>query len=115
MKYLKSSRSVKCRPEQIIISSGLEYSLSLLSQLFKLEYDMVAIEDPGYTAATDIFKNNGLDVLPISLEKDGINIKELDDSPSKIVYVTPSHQFPMGTVLPIKKRLQHIGSDNYVI
>lgn len=106
MKYLKSSRGVKCRPEQIIISSGLEYSLSLLSQLFKLEYDMVAMEDPGYTAATDIFKNNGLDVVPISLEKDGINIKELDDSPSKIVYVTPSHQFPMGTVLPIKKRLQ---------
>lgn len=104
MKYLKKSRGVSCNPEQIIISPGLEYSLSLLSQLFRNEFSQIAMEDPGYIAARDIFINNGLDVEPINLEKDGINLEELNNVSAKVVYVTPSHQFPMGTVLPIKKK-----------
>lgn len=106
MKYLKKSRGVSCAPEQIIISTGIEYSLSLLCQLFRTDFDQVAMEDPGYRLSKDIFNNNGYNVIPISLEKDGINIDELNSSSAKMVYVTPSHQFPMGTVMPIKKRLQ---------
>jgi len=106
MKYLKKSRGVSCNPEQIIISSGMEYSLSLLCQLFRKDFNHVAMEDPGYMVARDIFNNNGYNVIPIGLEKDGINIEELNSSSAKAVYVTPSHQFPMGSVLPIKKRLQ---------
>lgn len=106
MKYLKKSRGVSCSPEQIIISSGSEYSLSLLCQLFRRDFDNIAIEDPGYMAARDIFYNNGYNVTPISLEKDGISIEELNNSSAKAVYVTPSHQFPTGSVLPIKKRIQ---------
>lgn len=105
-KYLKKARGVSCKPEQIIISCGLEYSLSLLCQLFREDFDNIAIEDPGYMEATDIFINHGYKVSPISLNRDGINVDELSDSSAKMVYVTPSHQFPMGTVLPIKKRLK---------
>ena len=106
MKYLKKSRGVSCTPEQIILSSGIEYSLSLLCQLFREELPLIAIEDPGYTAARNIIKNNGYDVLPIGLKKDGIDIDELDNSSAKVVYVTPSHQFPTGSLMPIKKRLK---------
>lgn len=106
MEYLSKSRGVCCKREQIIISSGLEYCLSMLCQLLRSNLNEIAIEDPGYTGAREIFINNGYNVIPISLERDGINVKELDSSSAKIVYVTPSHQFPTGSVMPIQKRLQ---------
>ncbi len=118
-KYLRKSRGVSCSPEQIIISSGIEYSLSLLCQLFREDFNHIAIEDPGYMEAKDIFINNGYKVSPIRLDRDGINIEALNASSAKMVYVTPSHQFPMGTVLPIKKRLQLLDwanrKDGYII
>lgn len=119
VKYLRKSRGVSCSPEQIIISSGIEYSLSLLCQLFREDFNHIAIEDPGYMEAKDIFINNGYNVSPIRLDRDGINIEALNASLARMVYVTPSHQFPMGTVLPIKKRLQLLDwanrKDGYII
>lgn len=106
MKYLNKSRGVSCNPEQIIISSGMEYCLSILCQLFRGDSNQIALEDPGYVGARDIFINNGYDVIPIGLDKDGINIEELENSSAKIVYITPSHQFPTGAVMPIQKRLK---------
>lgn len=106
MKYLNKSRGVYCKPEQIILSSGSEHCLSLICQLFRKEHKGIAIEEPGYSGARDIFLNNGYEVYPITLEDDGINIGELERSSSKIVYVTPSHQFPTGLVMPIQKRLK---------
>lgn len=106
MNYLRKSRGVSCSPEQIIISSGSDHSLSLLCQLFRRDFDKIALEDPGYIGAKDIFINNGYNVIPINLQEDGINLDELENSLAKIVYITPSHQFPMGDVMPIAKRLK---------
>lgn len=109
MKYLNKSRGVYCNPEQIILSSGIGHSLSLLCQLLRSNYNNIAIEDPGYNGARNIFNNNGYNVIPISLENDGINIEELENSDCRIVYVTPSHQFPTGSVMSISKRLKLLG------
>jgi GntR family transcriptional regulator/MocR family aminotransferase len=106
MNYLRNSRGVSCTQSQIIISSGSEYCLSLLCQLFREDFNKVALEDPGYTGAKDIFINNGYKVIPVSLEEDGINLSELENTKAKIVYITPSHQFPTGVVMPIAKRLK---------
>ena len=106
MKYLNKSRGVSCNTDQIVVSSGLEYCLSLLCQLFRQDFDKLALEDPGYTGAKDIFINNGYKVIPIGLEKDGMDLDQLENSSAKIVYVTPSHQFPTGSVMPIQKRLK---------
>lgn len=106
MKYLNKSRGVLCNPEQIVLSSGIGHSLSLLCQLFRSDFNQIALEDPGYSGARNVFINNGYNVIPISLEKNGINIEELENSSAKIVYVTPSHQFPTGSVMPISKRLK---------
>jgi len=105
-KYLNKSRGVSCNTEQIVLSSGIGHSLSLLCQLFKNDFKQIALEDPGYNGARNVFSNNGYNIVPISLEKDGISIRELEDSSAKIVYVTPSHQFPTGSVMPISKRLK---------
>ncbi|MDF2988946.1 MAG: transcriptional regulator with domain and aminotransferase domain [Eubacterium sp.] len=103
--YLRKSRGVSCSADQIILCSGFEYALSLLSQLIRDNFDEIALEEPGYTGAREIFNNNGLKVIPINVEKDGLNIKALEKASARIVYVTPSHQFPTGVVMPIQKRL----------
>jgi len=106
MKYLNKSRGFSCNPEQVIISTGLEYCLSLLCQLFRNDFDQIALEDPGHYGARNIFINNGYKVIPINLEADGINLNQLENSEAKIIYITPSHQFPTGSVMPIQKRLK---------
>lgn len=106
MKHISKSRGFSCNQSQIVITSGLEYCLSLLCQLFRQDFDQVALEDPGHIGARDIFINNGYKITPISLKKDGIDLNELENSPAKIVYITPSHQFPLGSVMPIQKRLK---------
>jgi GntR family transcriptional regulator/MocR family aminotransferase len=106
MKYLNNSRGVSCNVEQIIICSGIQVCLSLLCQLFKKHSTQIAFEDPGYPGARDVFINNEYNVIPIALEEDGINLEQLENSSAKIVYITPSHQFPTGSVMPIQKRLK---------
>ncbi|MBP2627992.1 MAG: transcriptional regulator with domain and aminotransferase domain [Firmicutes bacterium] len=106
MKYLNISRGVSCQPEQIIICSGTQSCLTLLCQLFRSHSTNVAIEDPGYDGARDVFINSGYNVIPISLENGSIDVGELENSLAKIIYITPSHQFPTGAVMPIHKRLK---------
>ena len=105
MKYLKMSRGVNCRPEQIVICAGTQACLSLLSQLFRDFSTGIAFEEPAYDGARDVFVNNGYDVMPIRVDNDGIDLAQLEQSLAKLVYITPSHQFPTGAVLPIPKRI----------
>ncbi|EAZ85398.1 PLP-dependent aminotransferase family protein [Lysinibacillus fusiformis] len=105
-KYLYDSRGVNYSPEQIIIGAGIQYLLNMLSSLIGSTNSNIAIEEPGYDGVRTVFRNNGFSIHPILLDKDGINIYKLYESKSRIVYITPSHQFPYGMVLPIAKRIQ---------
>lgn len=105
MKYLLESRGVECNPEQIILCPGAMSSLSLVCQLLINDSVIAGVEDPCYDTAREVFKNHGYQVVPIQLEKDGIKLSELENSHVKILYITPSHQFPTGVVMPINKRL----------
>ncbi|MBX2863712.1 MAG: PLP-dependent aminotransferase family protein [Leptolyngbyaceae cyanobacterium MAG.088] len=105
--YLKHSRAVRCTPEQVIITSGSQQALSLITQLLVNPGDSVAIEDPGYRGARHIFKSNGANLLPMPLDRNGLIVDTLvegDDTP-RLVYVTPSHQFPTGALLSLPRRL----------
>lgn len=105
-KYLRQSRGVVCCPEQVVIGAGVQSLLHILCSLLELSAKYVAFEDPGFKKAQYIFRDRGYTIVPIPHEKDGINIRLLTDSKAKVVYVSPSHQFPMGTVMPISKRTQ---------
>ncbi|MGG3889879.1 PLP-dependent aminotransferase family protein [Metabacillus fastidiosus] len=105
-KYLYDSRGVNCSPNQIIIGAGIQYLLSVLSGLMGISNNSIAMEEPGYDGVRTIFRHNGFNIHPIPLDKDGLNIHKLDESKSRIVYITPSHQFPYGMVMPIAKRIQ---------
>ncbi|MFC3883969.1 PLP-dependent aminotransferase family protein [Bacillus songklensis] len=105
-RYLYHARGVRCSAEQIIITSGTQHSLNLLCETVFKNCDQFAIENPGYDRARYIFENHRFMVTPISLDEDGLCTDDLRNSNAKIVYVTPSHQYPCGMVMPFKRRLE---------
>lgn len=105
--YLYHSRGVNCSPEQIIIGAGSQYLLSQLCNLLRpVAGNALGMEEPGYDGVRTLFLHHGFEVHPIALEKDGLSVIQLDTTPSRIVYITPSHQFPYGMVMPLAKRMQ---------
>lgn len=103
--YLYGARGVRCTPEQIIVGAGNEYLLMVLNGLLETK-EPVAMENPTYPRACHVFRKNGNVVLPVSMDKSGMEVASLRASGAVLAYVMPSHQFPMGTVMPIKRRLE---------
>ncbi|MBD2102532.1 PLP-dependent aminotransferase family protein [Leptolyngbya sp. FACHB-261] len=106
-RYLTQSRAVRCEPDQVVIVNGSQQALDLIARLFLNWGDRVAMEDPGYFEARCIFQVQGAEVLPIPVDHSGLVMKYLSTltTPIKLVYVTPSHQFPTGAVLSLPRRL----------
>ncbi|MCR8843623.1 PLP-dependent aminotransferase family protein [Paenibacillus sp. SC116] len=105
-KYVHSSRGVNASHDQIIIGSGVQYLLGILTGLLGATDNGIAMEEPGYDGVRTIFQHHGLHIHPIPLDEDGLNIHKLYESKSRVVYITPSHQFPYGMVMPFAKRMQ---------
>lgn len=106
LKYLRDYRDVRCNVDQIIVESGIHSSFNIICQLIKKDVSEIAIEEPGFFAARNTFENYGLEVCPIELDSCGLNVKKLNISKARAVYVTPSYQFPTGTIMPISRRLE---------
>lgn len=103
--YLRVSRGVRCHADQIIVTGGHQQSLALLAGLLSGEDWKFAIEEPGYDGTRTVMRQYGFSPIPIPLEKDGISVTETERLFHTLLYITPSHQFPTGSVLPITKRL----------
>lgn len=106
--YLERSRGVICEPEQIVICSGLQQGLEIVAQLLQESHSSVAVEDPGYHLPRAVFRNHMFRIVPIAVGASGIDLEALRASDSTIAYVTPSHQLPLGCVMPIANRLNLI-------
>lgn len=104
-KYLFASRGVKCTPEQIVIGAGTQSLVSLLYLMLGKEHAF-ALEDPGFHRTRVVLKDLGALLHHIPLDEDGIKIDCLNESAATVVYVTPSHQFPCGMVMPIQRRME---------
>ncbi|PLS08600.1 MocR-like pyridoxine biosynthesis transcription factor PdxR [Neobacillus cucumis] len=104
-RYLYQSRGVRCSTEQVIIGAGTQYLIGFLTMIIGREA-IFSMEDPGYHRTREAFKDQGVNLIPISLDDEGMNMKQLYASNAQITYVTPSHQFPMGMVMPITRRLE---------
>lgn len=118
-KYLFGYRGLIIKPENMIIGAGTGYLLQLLEHLID-EKSIIAMENPTYMQAYRIFSSLNREVRPISLDENGIKVEELKRSEAKEVYLTPSHQFPTGVVMPIKRRKEILGwasedKDRYII
>jgi GntR family transcriptional regulator/MocR family aminotransferase len=107
--YLVQSRAVQCEADQVIIVSGSQQALDLVTRILVDRGDRVAIENPSYLDARRIFLAQGAQLLPIPVDESGIVVDRLldsDDTKIKLVYVTPSHQFPTGAMLSLPRRLE---------
>ncbi|NEW04954.1 PLP-dependent aminotransferase family protein [Paenibacillus sp. SYP-B3998] len=107
--YLRQVRGVRCQPNQILITSGATQALYLITKLLTDTQSYIAVEDPAASEMRAIFTYAGAEVRPIQVDDKGILPDRLSrsDRPS-FVFVTPSHQFPLGGTLPIQRRIQLI-------
>jgi GntR family transcriptional regulator / MocR family aminotransferase len=104
--YLGISRGVKCGPEQIAIVSGVQEALDLTARLVLNPGDRVSTEDPGYIGARMVFEAAGARVIGVRLDEEGIRVRSQRLHGSRLVYVTPGHQFPLGITMSLPRRLE---------
>jgi GntR family transcriptional regulator/MocR family aminotransferase len=106
--YLGSSRGVRCDAQQVIIVSGTQQALDLLARLLLKPGDPVWMEDPGYFGASIAFERVGAKIIPVPVDEEGLSvsagIKACADA--KGVFLTPAHQFPLGMVMSLRRRIE---------
>lgn len=105
--YLAAARGVRCDPERVFITSGSQQAIDLAIRTLIDRGDNVAMEEPGYPPARLAFTAGGARLIPIPVDPNGINVDLLAERAENVraVYVTPSHQYPTGTVLSMARRL----------
>jgi GntR family transcriptional regulator/MocR family aminotransferase len=105
--YLRSSRGMQCSAEQIVITSGAQQGISLCAQLLVTPGDTVAVENPGYRAAGHAFANAGAKLQGVAVDSEGIDCTALNQLDGcRLAYVTPAHQYPLGVVMSLARRLE---------
>ncbi|WP_029758395.1 MULTISPECIES: PLP-dependent aminotransferase family protein [Fusobacterium] len=102
--YLSQSRGFKVEAEQLVISSGTEYLFYIIFKLFNNK--IYGLENPGYKMFKELFLTNNISFKAISLDESGIMIEDLKKHNINIACVTPSHQFPSGTIMSIRRRTE---------
>lgn len=110
-KYLELYRGMIVHEQQIIIGSGSSSLIGLLIELLGRDKHY-AIENPGYSKNYDLYQGNDVRLSLIPLDDSGIKIDELIGSHTEIVHITPSHQFPMGIVMPVQRRIELLNWSN---
>ena len=104
-RYLYDFRGINISPDNILVGAGSEYLMHLVIQLLGRER-VYALENPGYRKLYQIFADNGAAVRPLPLDKSGLRADALAASDASVVYLTPSHHFPLGTVMPAARRME---------
>ena len=104
--YLTASRGVRCVPEQIAIVSGVQEALDLAARLLVNPGDRVCVENPGYPGAALAFRAFGANIARTGVDDAGLVVRQLPSRGVRLVYVTPGHQFPLGTTMSLARRLE---------
>jgi GntR family transcriptional regulator / MocR family aminotransferase len=103
---LRGVRGIVRTADQILVTCGAQQALDLCARLLITEGDRVVVEDPGYEGAQAAFRSAGAELVRIPVDANGLDPAALpeDGHPVRLVYVTPSHQFPTGAVMPAARR-----------
>ncbi len=105
--YLLRGRGVRCAPEQILIVSGSQQGLDLAARLLLAPADTAVVEDPGYEGARRALLAAGARLVLVPTDADGLDVDALarDARRARLAHVTPSHQYPLGGVMPYPRRV----------
>ena len=102
-KHLYDFRQMRVSPEQIVIGAGTESLYTMLIQLLGKNH-RYAVENPGYKKIASVFALNGADCVPVEIDGEGMNPTSLEKIEASVVHISPSHHFPTGIVMPIRRR-----------
>uniref|UniRef100_UPI00313DB66D MocR-like transcriptional regulator GabR n=1 Tax=Bacillus sp. OTU2372 TaxID=3043858 RepID=UPI00313DB66D len=113
------TRGVNCKPEQIVIGAGTQLLVGQLMELISKD-SIIAVENPGYARFYQLLKKMNFDVHPVSLDDQGIRMAVIEATKANVVFVTPSHQFPTGKIMPISRRIELLnwtakGDNRYIV
>ncbi|MFG1626121.1 PLP-dependent aminotransferase family protein [Kribbella sp. NPDC049227] len=103
-RHIVVSRSVRCGPEDVLITSGIQQAIDLICRVLLEPGDVVAVEDPGYGPPRMLFRSLGLSIVGVPVDDKGLVVDALPDN-ARLVYVTPAHQFPLGVPMSLPRRL----------
>src|SRR5580704_801049 len=110
--YLAAARGVRCAPEQIVLTSGTQQGLSLIARVLIDRGDAAWVEDPCYRAAVDILRAAEAEIIAVPVDDDGLDIAAGQhrapankNGPPRLVYTTPSRQYPLGMAMPLARRV----------
>lgn len=104
-RYLHSARGVNCRPEQLIVGAGNDYMLLLLEKILG-RHVRIAMENLTYKRSYQIFDSFAYQIVTVDMDESGMQTEPLEREKVSAAYVMPSHQFPIGTVMPIGRRME---------
>ncbi|MGD0428984.1 MAG: PLP-dependent aminotransferase family protein [Candidatus Acidiferrales bacterium] len=102
--HLRRSRAVNCDASQVIVVNGSQQALDLIARVLIERGDAVAVEEPQYQGTREVLRAAGARLLPVPVDRDGLQPDALPRH-ARAAFVTPSHQFPTGAILPLSRRL----------
>jgi len=102
-RHIAFSRGVNCQDEDVVVCNGAQQALDLISRVLTQPGSLVAMEDPGYPPARLLFGSHGATVVGVPVDAQGIQVEHIPDG-TRLIYVTPSHQFPLGMPLSQARR-----------
>jgi GntR family transcriptional regulator/MocR family aminotransferase len=104
-KHVSVSRAVACRPENVLVTSGAQQAFDLLARVLASgRRTTVAVENPSYPPMRAAFQAAGAKLIPVPVDTDGMLIDRLP-AQARVVCVTPSHQFPLGSAMSMTLRM----------
>jgi GntR family transcriptional regulator/MocR family aminotransferase len=105
--YLRTARGVDCEAGQVVVVSGSQMALQLCARVLLTRGDTLCFEEPGYPGARDALRATGATLRPVPVDDDGLVVSALSrgKQPACAVYVTPSHQYPLGVSMNVARRL----------
>jgi GntR family transcriptional regulator / MocR family aminotransferase len=106
--YLRTSRSVRCEPSQIMIVSGSQQALEITARVLLDPGDPVWVEEPIYQLTRAVLVGSGCRLIPVPVDEEGMNVGEgiRQCHDARVAFVTPSHQYPLGSTMSASRRLQ---------
>jgi GntR family transcriptional regulator/MocR family aminotransferase len=106
--YVSTARAVRCDASQILIVSGSQLALQICAKALLQDGGEVCIEEPGYPGARQALGGTGAKLNPIEIDEEGMRVRKLDQyrKKARLVYVTPSHQYPLGVTMTATRRLE---------
>ena len=108
--HLRLVRSVQCEPEQIVITAGIHQAIDLVARLLGDPGDRAWVEDPGYWGTRSVLASNGIEITPVPVDQHGLAPDDvlLRGPAPRFIFTTPSHQYPLGMVMSLQRRLMLI-------